>query len=77
MKELTARARGQRERGSERGCGESGRADGRARQGRERRGRRRARAGWASWAERLRGGRGMGFFPFSFIPAIVFPFLFI
>jgi hypothetical protein len=37
-RELTARAREQRERGSERGCEEGGRADGRARQGRERRG---------------------------------------
>jgi hypothetical protein len=54
-RELTARAREQRERGSGRGGGEGGRADGRARQGRERGERRRARAGWAGWAERLRG----------------------
>jgi hypothetical protein len=45
-RELTARAREQRERGSERGCGESGRAYGWARQGRERRGKKaRARSG--------------------------------
>jgi hypothetical protein len=36
-RELTARAREQREQGSGRGCGEGDRADGRARQGRERR----------------------------------------
>jgi hypothetical protein len=76
-RELTARAREQRERGSGRRCGEGGRADGRARQGKERRGRRRARAGWAGWAERLRGAGVWASFLFSFIPAIVFPFLFI
>jgi ribonuclease R len=42
-RELTARAREQRERGSGRARGESGCADGRARQGRERRGGRHAR----------------------------------
>jgi hypothetical protein len=44
---LTAGTHGQRERGSERGRGESGRADERARRGRERRGEKSARAGWA------------------------------
>jgi outer membrane receptor protein involved in Fe transport len=43
-RELTTQARKQRERGSGRGCGESGRADGRARQGRERRGGKKAHA---------------------------------
>jgi hypothetical protein len=77
MKELTAGAHGQRERGSERGCEESGRADGRARQGRERRGEKARARGVGRLGRKAEGGRGMGFFPFSFIPAIVFPFLFI
>jgi hypothetical protein len=47
-RELTAWAREQREWGSGHGCGEGGRADGRARQGRERRGEKaRARGGLA------------------------------
>jgi hypothetical protein len=52
-------------------------ADGRARQGRERKGGRGARAGLAGWAERLRGAGLWASFPFSFILAFVFSFLFI
>jgi hypothetical protein len=76
-RELTARAREQRERGSGRARGESGCADGQARQGRERRGGEGARAGWAGWAERPRGAGVWASFPFSFILAFVFPFPFI
>ena len=59
MKELTAGTHGQRERGSERGCGESGRTDGRAHRGRERRGKRRAR-GIGPAGPKGRGGGGSG-----------------
>jgi hypothetical protein len=74
-RELTAGAREQRERGSGRMRWESGRADGRARQGIERRGEK-ARARDGPIGPKGRGGGGMGLFPFSFILAIVFPFLF-
>jgi hypothetical protein len=73
--ELTAGARGQRERGSERGCGESGRADGRACQGRERGGGR-VRVGMGRMGRKAEGAGDVGFFPFSFILAFVFPFSF-
>jgi hypothetical protein len=76
MKELTAGARGQRERGSERGCGESGRADGRARQGRERRGGRKARARDGPDGPKSRGGGGSGLLSFFFYSGICFPFSF-
>jgi hypothetical protein len=59
-KVLTAGTHGQRERGSERGCGESGRADERARQGRERRGGGKARAGGGPGGPKGRGGEGSG-----------------
>jgi hypothetical protein len=75
-RELTARAREQRERGSGRTRGESGCTDGWARQGRERKGGRRAR-GMGRLGRKAEGGRDMGLFPFSFILAFVFPFLFI
>jgi hypothetical protein len=76
MKELTAGARGQRERGSERGCGEGGRADRRARQGRERRGEKARARGVGRLGRKAEGGRGMGFFPFSFYSSNCFPFSF-
>jgi ribonuclease R len=57
-RELTARAREQRERGSECARGESGCADGRARQGRERRGGRRAR-GMGLLGRKAEGGTGV------------------
>jgi hypothetical protein len=76
MKELTAGARGQRERVSERGCGEAIALTGGPARAERGGGRRRAR-GVGRLGRKAEGGRGMGFFPFSFIPAIVFPFLFI
>jgi hypothetical protein len=78
-RELTEGARGQREWGSGRTRGESGRADGRARQDKERKGGwggRRARGGWAGLAERLRGAGGMGHFVFFFYSSNCFPFSF-
>jgi hypothetical protein len=77
--ELTAGARGQREREeSGRGRGEGSRADGRARQGRERRGEGRRARGDGPDGPKGRGGGESGLlFPFSFILAFVFPFLFI
>jgi hypothetical protein len=74
-RELIARAREQRERGSGRGCGEGGRADGRARQGRERRGRK-ARARDGLDGPKGRGGQGCGPFPFFFYSSNCFPFSF-
>jgi hypothetical protein len=76
-RELTEGAREQRERGSGRTRGESGRADRAGPPGqREEGGKGRARAGWAGWAERPRGTGLWATFPFSFILAIVFPFPF-
>ena len=76
MKELTAGTHGQRERGSERGCGESGRADERARQGRERkRGKERAR-GMGLVGRKAEGAGEAGFFSFFFYSGICFPFSF-
>jgi hypothetical protein len=75
MKELTAGTHGQRERGSERGCGESGRTDGRAHRGRERRGKRRAR-GIGPAGPKGRGGQGCGLLSFFFYSGICFLFSF-
>jgi hypothetical protein len=68
-RELTARAREQRERGSGRARGESGCADGRREEGGK------ARAGWAGWAERPRG-QGYGPLSFFFYSSLCFPFSF-
>jgi hypothetical protein len=77
-RELTEGAREQRKRGSGRTRGESGRADRAGLPGQRERGRNgRARRGWGGWAERSRGTGVRATFPFSFILAIVFSFLFI
>jgi hypothetical protein len=76
MKELTAGTRGQRERGSERGCGKAAALPG-GPAGAERGGGRGARAGLGRLGRKAEGGRVVGFFPFSFILAFVFSFLFI
>jgi hypothetical protein len=76
MKELTAGAHGQRERGSERGCGESGRADGWARQGRERRGKKARARGVGRLGRKAEGGQGYGLLSFSFYSSNCFPFSF-
>jgi hypothetical protein len=76
--ELTGRAREQRERGKRARARRrrSALTGGPARAERERGEEARARD-WAGWAERPRGGRGLGFFPFFFYSAFVFSFLFI
>jgi hypothetical protein len=77
MRELTEGACEQRERGSGRTSGESGRADRAGSPGqREEGGKGRARGGWAGWAERPRGTGGAGHLFFFFYFSNCFPFSF-
>jgi hypothetical protein len=59
------------------GCAEGGRADRPVPLRRERRGGRGARARWADWAERPRGGGEVGCFAFFFYSELFSPFLFL